>query len=76
MVIIYGHDNDSYDDMLFKVEENDKVHMLGLEVCLEMKKQGVEDARVVYQMVMTLIFHDFIDDFMKVYIDDGVVKLK
>lgn len=34
----------------------------------------IED--VIYQRAMNLIFHDFIDQFMQVYIDDVVVKPK
>ncbi|MCH79701.1 hypothetical protein A2U01_0000455, partial [Trifolium medium] len=37
---------------------------------------GLKNAGATYQRAMNLIFHDFINDFMQVYIDDVVVKSK
>ena len=35
---------------------------------------GLNNSRAIYQRVMNSIFHDFIEDFMQVYIDDIVIK--
>jgi len=35
---------------------------------------GLKNAGATYQRAMNLMFHDFIEDFMQVYIDDIVVK--
>ena len=35
---------------------------------------GLKNAGATYQRAMNSMFHDFIDDFMQVYIDDVVVK--
>jgi hypothetical protein len=35
---------------------------------------GLMNAGATYQRAMNLIFHDFIDNFMQVYIDDIVIK--
>ena len=35
---------------------------------------GLKNAGAMYQRVMNSMFHDFIEDFMQVYIDDIVIK--
>lgn len=37
---------------------------------------GLKHARVICQRAMNAIFHDMIDRFMEVYINDVVIKLK
>ena len=36
---------------------------------------SLKNARSTYKRVMNYMFHDFIEDFMQVYIDDIVIKL-
>lgn len=35
---------------------------------------GLKNARAIYQRAMNSIFHDYIETFMQVYIDDIVIK--
>ena len=35
---------------------------------------GLKNVGATYQRVMNSMFHDFIEDFMQVYIDDIVIK--
>lgn len=35
---------------------------------------GLKNARATYQRVMNLIFHDYIETFMQIYIDDIFIK--
>src|ERR1044072_4168799 len=39
-----------------------------------MRPFGLKNAEATYQRVMNTIFHDFIETFMQVYIDDVVIK--
>lgn len=46
---------------------------LGTYECVVMP-YGLKNAGAMYQRAMNLIFHDFIEMFMQIYIDDIVVK--
>jgi dethiobiotin synthetase len=62
------------DDIVVK-SVSGKSHIDHLRLSFErMRKHGLKIAGATYQRAMNSIFHDFIETFMQIYIDDIVVK--